>query len=188
LSRELAPIYAKSFINRFYLILLNSKILFDVTGLNFRGEKERTVDCWFIPGMLDSLRPLRVILLPICRLRLSVCLRGCCESREYVIMPLKRPGRKTKRIWRKNLTGLLQKIKLLSRSDQVSRVRTGVAAEAREAWLLFPVWALGIKSCSFLLYRLVAARRRTEGELRGVSSRKIGTSSHMIVLDKKMMY
>jgi hypothetical protein len=32
LSRELAPICAKSFINRFYLILLNSKILFDVMG------------------------------------------------------------------------------------------------------------------------------------------------------------
>jgi hypothetical protein len=39
LSRELAPICAKNFINRFYLILLNSKILIDVTGLNFRGEK-----------------------------------------------------------------------------------------------------------------------------------------------------
>jgi hypothetical protein len=37
LSRELAPSCAKSFINRFYLILLNSKILFDVMGLKFRG-------------------------------------------------------------------------------------------------------------------------------------------------------
>jgi hypothetical protein len=35
LSRELAPICAKSFIIRFYLILLNNKILFDVTDLNF---------------------------------------------------------------------------------------------------------------------------------------------------------
>jgi hypothetical protein len=45
LSRELAPSCVKSFINRFYLILLNSKILFDVMGLKFRGlEPNRAYD------------------------------------------------------------------------------------------------------------------------------------------------
>jgi hypothetical protein len=39
LSRELAPSCAKCFINKLYLILLNSKILFDVIGLKFRGKK-----------------------------------------------------------------------------------------------------------------------------------------------------
>jgi hypothetical protein len=43
LSRELSLICAKSFINRFYLNLLNSKILFNVTGLNFRGEETNTL-------------------------------------------------------------------------------------------------------------------------------------------------
>ena len=33
LSRELAPICAKKIRNIFYLILLNGKILFDVTGV-----------------------------------------------------------------------------------------------------------------------------------------------------------
>ena len=84
-----------------------------------------------------------------CQSAACVCVRGCCESREYVIIHLKRPDRKTKRIWRKNLTGLLQKIKLLSCSDQVSRVRTGVAAEAREACFLFPFWLLPSRAAHF---------------------------------------
>jgi hypothetical protein len=33
---------SKKFIKRFYLILLNDKILFDVMGLKFRGEETNT--------------------------------------------------------------------------------------------------------------------------------------------------
>jgi hypothetical protein len=42
LSRELTPICQKKFIKKFYLILLNDKILFDVMGLKFRGEETNT--------------------------------------------------------------------------------------------------------------------------------------------------
>jgi hypothetical protein len=42
LSRELAPICAKSFIIRLYLILLNDKIFFDVMGLKFRRQETNT--------------------------------------------------------------------------------------------------------------------------------------------------
>jgi hypothetical protein len=40
LSRELAPSCAKSFINIFYLTLLNSKKFFDVIDLKFKGRKQ----------------------------------------------------------------------------------------------------------------------------------------------------
>jgi len=81
-----------------------------------------------------------------CQSAACVCVRRCCESREYVIIPLKRPDRKTKRIWRKNLTGLLQKIKLLSCSDQVSRLTSQDWSSSRgeRGLLLISVLALAI--------------------------------------------
>ena len=42
LSRKLAPIYAKSFVTIFYLIILYSKILFNVMGVKFLGRKLNT--------------------------------------------------------------------------------------------------------------------------------------------------
>jgi hypothetical protein len=50
LSRELTSICQKKFIKRFYLILLNDKILFDVMGLKFRGEETNTPKIKKIPN------------------------------------------------------------------------------------------------------------------------------------------
>ena len=44
LSRKLAPIYAKSVINIFYLIIVNSKISFDVIAAKKKSLETKRVD------------------------------------------------------------------------------------------------------------------------------------------------
>ena len=104
-SSKLAPICQKSFINKFYLILLNGKICFDVIGAKNSWWKQIHVFC------IDNMY--------ICIIRMGQA------SRAFLPQPAKswKAWRKMCNIWQDKEDACVRSSSVAARLDQESRGR-----------------------------------------------------------------